>query len=234
MDFKKWECNYGCTHYVFIIFNLCGWLMEVILVSIKTQKITDRGFLMGPYCPIYGFGALIITIFLNRYLDDPVALFVMSCLTGAILEYFSSYMMEKIFQTRWWDYSEHKYNLNGRISLTTTLGFGALGLILCYVFNPFFINLLNDLSSLTLTILTIILALIFLTDCLISFKIISSIKKIDLTGTKDATDEITARVKEILKSKSFFNKRLVIAFPNFKVKFAETKEKIEKIYHKKV
>ena len=64
--------------YIFIIYAVMGWLMEVTIVSIKQKKLTPRGFLIGPWCPIYGFGALFITFLLQKYYEDPVVLFIMS------------------------------------------------------------------------------------------------------------------------------------------------------------
>ncbi len=218
---------------LFMIYSIIGWIMEVIIVSCEKKRFTDRGFLIGPYCPIYGIGALLITIFLTKYVDDLIALFVMSSIYGAVLEYFTSYIMEKIFKTRWWDYSTHKYNLNGRISLMTTLGFGALGVILIHFLNPFFEKIIDLLPDLSLTIISIVLALIVLADIIISFNVISNIKRVDLSDAIDTTDEISAKVKEILRSKSILNKRLIIAFPDLKIKVPNTLKKINK-FSKKV
>lgn len=213
---------------LFLIYSCIGWIMEIILIFFQTKKITDRGFLIGPYCPIYGVGALLIILFLHQYYHDPIVLFVMSCLFGGILEYFTSYIMEKIFKTRWWDYSDHKYHINGRICLDTTLAFGVLGFALIYIVNPFMENMLNLMPSLALTIVSIILGIIFITDLIISFNIISNIKRVDLSDAKrDTTDEITAKVKETLKNKSILNKRLVIAFPNLKVMIKDNLKKIK-------
>lgn len=90
---------------LFIIYAVIGWCMEVICKLIQYKKFVDRGFLIGPYCPIYGVGALLITFFLNKYVQDPVVLFVMAVVVCGILEYLTSYFMEKIYHARWWDYS---------------------------------------------------------------------------------------------------------------------------------
>ena len=79
--------------------------MEVTCKSIEAKKIINRGFMIGPYCPIYGWGALAITILLKRYIDDWIVLLFMSIITCGILEYATSYVMEKLFHARWWDYS---------------------------------------------------------------------------------------------------------------------------------
>ena len=202
--------------YIFILYSILGWLMEVIIVSSKKRKITARGFLIGPWCPIYGFGALFITLLLKKYYDDPIVLFIMSFLMGTILEYITSYLMEKFFHARWWDYSDHKFHINGRVSLTTSLGFGLLGLILVYILNPFFLRIIKNISSIIFSIIMIIILIIFLTDIIVSYKIISNIKITKDTNLKDITDQYTETVKQILKNKSIFNRRLLNAFPHLK------------------
>lgn len=108
---------------LFFIYSVMGWILEITCKFIEYKKFANRGFLIGPYCPIYGFGALFITLFLGRYSNDIIALFVMTILICGVLEYFTSYIMEKIFKLRWWDYSRRKYNINGRICLDTLIPF---------------------------------------------------------------------------------------------------------------
>lgn len=202
--------------YIFILYSILGWFMEVVIVSSKKRKITARGFLIGPWCPIYGFGALFITLLLRKYYNDPVALFVMSFLMGTILEYVTSYLMEKLFHARWWDYSNHKFQINGRVSLTTSLGFGALGVILVYILNPFFLRIIKNIPPIVFTIIMIIVLLIFITDIITSYKIISNIKISKDVDIKDLTDKYTEEVKKVLRNKSIFNRRLLNAFPHLK------------------
>lgn len=189
--------------------------MEVIVVSAHKKFLTARGFLIGPWCPIYGFGAVFITLFLKKYNDDLWALFVNSFLLGSILEYFTSYIMEKLFKARWWDYSDHKYNLNGRISLTTSLGFGVLGVIVVKIFNPFFMKIPNSMPSLIFNIIMILIFILFLSDVVFSYTVISRIKKIG-KNQKDITEISTDELKKALKNKSYFNRRLLNSFPNLK------------------
>lgn len=211
--------------YIFIIYSILGWFMEVIIVSTKKRKLTNRGFLIGPWCPIYGFGALFITLLLKKYYEDPLVLFIMSFLLGSILEYVTSYIMEKIFHARWWDYSDHKFNVNGRISLITSLGFGFLGLILVYVFNPFFLKIVMNIPSIVFNIIMIIIGLIFITDIVTSFKIIYNIRKESYINVKDITEITTEEVKKALKEKSIFNRRLLNSFPHLKLIFRQKKSK---------
>lgn len=191
--------------------------MECIVVGIQEKKIVPRGFLIGPYCPIYGVGALFILLFLKKYADDVVVLFFMSCIMGATLEYLTSFIMEKIFKTRWWDYTNEKFNINGRICLKTTWAFGVLGVLLVRIIDPLIVNMLHLLPNFVINLLFIILVLIFIADVIVSFNIIFNIRRVAKPIYKDTTEEITEKVKAILKERSFLNKRLVNAFPDFKI-----------------
>ena len=213
---------------LFFIYSFAGWLMETVRISIKEKKFVDRGFLIGPYCPIYGTGVLLITILLRKYSDDVWAMFFMSILICGILEYLTSYFMEKIFHARWWDYSRYKFNINGRICLRTMIPFGLLGLFIMYVSNPFFFSIIEKIPGNILNIICIVLMLIFLVDNIISFKIISNVnitsKKIkdnteEING--EIAEEITEKVKAILEKKSALHRRLVHAFPEMKMRIRE-------------
>lgn len=201
---------------LFITYSIIGWVIEEIDILILQKKVVNRGFLIGPYCPIYGFGSLFIILFLNKYLDDPIVLFFMTMISCGILEYLTSFIMEKIFKTRWWDYSDEKFNINGRICLETLVLFGIGGLVISYLAQPFIMSILTLIPANILNIIAIILSIIFIIDNIVSFKIILNFKLVATNIRKDYTEEITAKVREVLKKKSIFSNRLVKAFPNFK------------------
>lgn len=205
-------CNYFL---LFILYSFIGWLMEEILTFIDTKKFVNRGFLIGPICPIYGYGCLLIIILLRRYINDPIALFVMAVVLCSLLEYFTSYFMEKFFKARWWDYSQKKFNINGRICLDNMIAFGALGVIVIYVVNPFLMNIISYFNNIALYIVSGILLVVYLVDNIISFKVISGFSSVAKTVKKDSTEEITKKVREALTLKGGLYKRLVSAF-NFK------------------
>lgn len=201
---------------LFITYAFFGWLMEVICKLIQEKRFINRGFLIGPYCPIYGWGALAITILLNKYLDDPIALFFMSVIICSIIEYLTSYILEKKYNARWWDYSNKKYNINGRICLETLIPFGLLGMFISYFTNPIFFSFYESFSPILLHIVSGLLLLIFVTDNIVSSKIVGAIKSEGLKALKDNTEEITQFVKQKLKEKSILHRRLINAFPNMK------------------
>ncbi len=216
---------------LFFIYSLAGWLVEMIPATIREKKFVDRGFLVGPYCPIYGCGVILITLLLQKYADDIVVTFFLSVIICGTLEYLTSYLMEKIFKARWWDYSNNKFNINGRICLETLVPFGIGGVLVLFVFNPFLEKIINLIPGLALHIVTGVLCVLFLIDCIVSFKIILNLKEMT-KELKDNTAEISDKVKKIILNKLGPYKRLVNAFPRVKenVKFSkwdDIKKKIE-------
>lgn len=201
---------------LFISYAFLGWCMEVTCKFIQYKKFINRGFLIGPYCPIYGWGALAITILLKRYMEDPLVLFVMSTLICSIIEYLTSYFMEKKYHARWWDYSNKKFNINGRICLETLIPFGILGVAIMYGTNPILFKLYNQIPQLVINILTVILFIGFIVDNIISSNIISSINVEGNKLIKDNTEEITEKIKQVLRQKSWLHRRLINAYPGLK------------------
>lgn len=149
---------------------------------------------------------------------NPIALFLLSMILCMILEYLTSYVMEKIFKARWWDYSDKKFNLNGRICLETSIPFGLGGTLIMYVINPFVVKVVGKLPLNLLLIISTLLIVIYIIDNIVSFSTIIKIDKINFREYMDNTEEITRMVKEHLKKHSVFTKRLVSAFPNMFVK----------------
>ena len=148
----------------FIIYSVIGYISEVIYCSFLQKKLVNRGFLFGPLCPIYGFGAVLTIYTLKEYLDDPIIVFVMGMLITSILEYFTSYIFEKIFNNKWWDYSYRKDSINGRICLQNSVLFGFGILIVLYIINPVVDNIILSVSSNFLIIISIILFIVVIAD----------------------------------------------------------------------
>ena len=168
---------------------------------------------MGPWCPIYGFGAVFISLLLSRHAEDPLAVFGLAILICGILEYSASYMLEKIFHARWWDYSTKKFNLNGRVCADTLLPFGLLGLLLVYAITPVMFSCFDLLSETMIQIICLSLSLLFLVDITIST---TTLVKIRVHAGKldgDSTEKITNEVRSVLAEKSALVRRMMRAFP---------------------
>lgn len=180
---------------MFIFYSVAGWLMEVTLGLIEKHKFVNRGFLIGPYCPIYGVGVVSVSLLLSKISNNIILLFLLSTLICGTLEYLTSYLMEKIFHARWWDYTRRKFNINGRICLETLIPFGVISvLVICFV-NPWLLNILYQIPNNTLNILVIVLMLVYLIDSFISFTIIVRFKNLS-KKEKDNTEEIAKKVRE--------------------------------------
>lgn len=119
----------------FLFYSLAGWVYESILVSVQQRRPVNRGFLNGPLCPIYGTGAVLGVVVLGD-VRNPVVVFLISSVGACMLEYLTSWAMERLFHARWWDYSHFRFNLNGRICLLGALVFGVGGVVIVDVVQP--------------------------------------------------------------------------------------------------
>lgn len=216
--------NKFCFYFMlFIIYSFIGWSIEVVGKLIEKHKFINRGFLVGPICPIYGWGCIAIILLLSKYKSSPIVLFLMAIIICSILEYFTSYFMEKLFHVRWWDYTRRKYNINGRICAETMIPFGLLGCLVVYIVNPIFAGLLNKIPVNIVNILAIIIFTLYIIDNVVSLSVMFGFKGTLKTVEKDGTEEITKKVREVLLKRNFLYKRLVNAFPNITSK----KERLE-------
>lgn len=197
---------------LFIIYSFIGWVIEVFNCLLGESKIINRGFLVGPYCPIYGFTSIIMIFYLTQYKDNIFTVFLLAFIICSFLEYITSYVMEKLFNARWWDYKNHKFNLNGRVCLSNAILFGVAGTILICFINPFVTNLLTKLPHIIINIISILLLIIFIIDCILSFNIIYKITRTAKNVKADSTEEISKKVKQIL-DKKVFQRRIFKAFP---------------------
>lgn len=163
----------------FIIYSILGWICELVWCSIQEKRIVkNRGFLFGPYCPIYGIGALIILYFLGNYQNDILALFLISMIVCSILEYFTSYVMEKLFNERWWDYSNMKFNIEGRVCLLNSISFGVLAVLLVHYMQPFFSALINTIPSNVHVLINATVFIIFTFDLTVTLIGVLKLRKI--------------------------------------------------------
>ena len=148
----------------FFAYSFLGWVCECIYCSIPAKKFINRGFLEGPYCPIYGCGAMLVIYLLTPFAAKPLLLFVAGILVTSALEYITSWLMEMFFHTKWWDYSTYPFNINGRICLKNSTLFGIMVVFVYYVLHPFVNDSINLLPHQAQAILCILLIILFTYD----------------------------------------------------------------------
>lgn len=136
-DFRIFGFEFYFLFYNFFLYSFCGWIYESCLVSFQKKTWVNRGFLNGPVVPIYGAGATVVYVCLSGIPDQPTVIFLAGMATATVLEYVTSYVMEKLFHARWWDYSHYKYHIQGRICLLASLLWGFLSLLMMDVLQPF-------------------------------------------------------------------------------------------------
>lgn len=178
----------------FIIYSFLGWVMESIVRSICERKLINTGFLKGPFCPIYGIGATIMFLFLEGFANKPVWLFFIAIIVLTVWEYAVGVFLEKTFHTKYWDYSDHKFNFQGRICLTNSICWGILGVLFVKYIHPFIQEILAKVDSSLVNYIMAILFIIFTVDTIVSIIHVKNIK-----ATLENIEKINKEIKEKLK-----------------------------------
>lgn len=179
----------------FIIYSILGWAAETVYCSVPQGHFVERGFLRGPLCPIYGAGAVIILRTLEPYISNIPVIFILGLLLTSTLEYITSYLMEKIFHMRWWDYSEHRFNIKGRVCLLNSTLFGLLCVVLTELIHPPIEFAVHRLPSFALFLTAAILAVLFITDACISVRATLQLKD-HLEKLKEAEEQLRLELSE--------------------------------------
>lgn len=130
----------------FIVYSMLGWLVESIYMSICNKKLTNRGFAKGPFCPIYGFGAVAGYIILSPLAGNYVALYFAGAIIATIFEYLVGKMMIFLLGDLWWDYNEKPFNFQGIICLESTLAWGLYAVIIIGFLNGKIIELIDKVD----------------------------------------------------------------------------------------
>ncbi len=171
--------------FLFMVYAIIGWLWETPYVSLSQKKYINRGFLRGPYIPIYGLSCLTIILSMgmfNTFNGNSILIIIVQILyisvISAVWEYSTSWGLEVLFKTRWWDYSNRKFNLNGRIALDYTILFGMGGYLLWRFINPIFENIYSSLPSNVLVGFLMLFYTIFIIDNIYTFRDLFKLRNI--------------------------------------------------------
>ena len=208
----------------FLLFSVIGYVAEMITCFIVNKKITNRGFLCGPVIPIYGFGSICLLTFLKPFKESPILVFLLGMIITTSIEYITSYVLEKIFHNKWWDYSNQKFNIQGRICLVNAILFGIGSIIIVYFVGPWLARFLLQIKDKYLIWSAIILLIIFVFDVLYSILvayslrnrliIVENLKNEKLSKIPGLFEKmLTKQLKNIKGFKKYPN-RLLKAFPN--------------------
>ena len=152
-----------------MIYSFLGWVYETIYCTVKGGKWENRGFLFGPVCPIYGIGAIAISVVMILATQSNIQLrtwqiYLISVVGSAVLEFVTSWALERTFHAVWWDYSRLPFNIQGRISLFTSLGFGIAGLLIVHYIAPVTEEVMDSVTPIMTELLSLILLFIFVAD----------------------------------------------------------------------
>ncbi|MDY3988135.1 MAG: putative ABC transporter permease [Massilioclostridium sp.] len=151
--------------FYFFFYSFLGWVMETVLVSTREHRFVNRGFLNGPICPIYGVGMCAIIIFLTPFQGRLTDVFLGGMIVASAIEYFTGWLMEKLFHAKWWDYSDKKFNLQGRICLQISIAWGVLSLTIIQIIQPTVAGLVDQIPVKVGAILLYVLLALLLADC---------------------------------------------------------------------
>ena len=202
---------------LFFVFSVLGWCMEVLLKYIQYHRFINRGFLIGPYCPIYGSGIVFITVMVSILsgMESSVGTtFSISFIGCGILEYAVSYYLEKRFHARWWDYSTKPMNLHGRIWIGNLILFGIGGTLVIEVINPIMYSLFALIPERSLYLLTCIIILTMSADYLTSHFVMKFVKSSVESSEADNTESISKEIKLLMHNKSILYRRIADAYPD--------------------
>ena len=207
-----------------LFYSVAGWVYESILCSITEKRWINRGFLNGPYCPIYGFGAVLVLLLLS-WCENVFLLFALGMIVTCTLEYITSYVMEKLFHARWWDYSDKFCNINGRVCLEGAVAFGAFSTALIKLIHPLVTQFTDIIAQPFMHIICALTLVLVLFDIFVTLKGFAGFNEKLKRVTSAFTDEahIAAILSRFSNARQALNQlfnhqqqRMLRAFPRLR------------------
>ena len=211
----------------FVIYSFLGFIVETIF-GILTKGVVEsrKSCLFGPFCCIYGLGAAIMIPGLQKFKKSNWGIFIAGAIEGSVIEYIISWIGEIIFKIKWWDYSNMPFNINGRITLTFSIFWGLLALVLMRFINPYIERGINKLSKKWFDILTISLTIFLILDLLITalglkvfYTRLIKENNLQIKGENAliVSDEVMEyKAIKFLSNNIFSNEKILKTFPNIK------------------
>lgn len=208
---------------LFFFYSAAGWFVESLYRSIGEKRIINSGFLTGPMCPIYGTGALVMTVFLyNPFKDNLLAVFLLGMLLCDLVEYITSVLMEVLFHARWWDYTYEFLNIRGRICLKHTLYWGIASIAFVKLIHPKIDGIVQNFDLKTVRIILIAIFAVFFVDVANSVRKALDIRKLQdkLSKILETVSAAFSNVKTTLEDKKT---SLQLSIENKSDRFYDTK-----------
>ncbi len=187
--------------FYFFLYSLLGWAMESVYLSIGQRKLINTGFLYGPFCPIYGFGAVVLYLFLKNLQGKPILIFFVGFVVLSIWEYFVGFLLEKLFKTKYWDYSNNKFNINGRVCLLNSIYWGFLSVFFIKIWNPLVETQINKIPQEIILYIDIILVAYIIIDMIVSAVKTSNLAK-RIRKLIQLGDSLKEKLEELKKTSS--------------------------------
>ena len=227
------KMNY-CINLILLFFTAAflGWCMEVTGKYFVYHRFINRGMLTGPCLPIYGAGACIVTIIVGLVPGSESSMgttFFIAFFACGFIEYMASYVMEKKFHARWWDYSTKPMNLNGRIWMGNLMLFGIAGVVVCGYINPVLFGWYDSASLMVREIICGVLIILFISDYLMSHFVLKLVKVSVEQSEADNTEAISREVRLILSDRNIFYRRFADAYPDVIYKTERIAARMEEI-----
>ncbi len=182
-----------------IIYSVIGWIWESCFVSVQEHKLVNRGYVTGPVCTIYGVGATTLYLLLRPFSGNYILLFLAGAILATTLEYITAVVMEAIFHTSWWDYSNQRFNYKGRICLSSTIAWGGGSVLLFIVLQPAVNRVIGLYSESVGRVMVIIIAIIYAIDFTFA-----TIAAADLSKKLEKMDVLFEEFAEYVKSSRIY------------------------------
>lgn len=198
-----------------IIFSIFGLIIETLFCYLTTGVLESRkGLIWGPFCPVYGVGATILIILLDKYKNNSIKLFLIGSIAGNIIEYGLSYLLEAMYGTRFWDYSYLDWNLNGRICIKYSIFWGILAILLIKLIKPQIDKIINKIPD--SKILNIIMIILIIIDCGATVWAINTYQNRVVQNYFNVEVKKQNNIKQFIENKLFSNEIMKKTFPNLR------------------
>ncbi|MBO5209449.1 MAG: hypothetical protein J6B68_08905 [Lachnospiraceae bacterium] len=190
--------QYNIIHWMFFFYFYCffGWCFESIVVSVKKRHFVNRGFMRGPFLPLYGTGALMMLIVSMPFQDNVLLTYIAGCIGATVLEYVTGVTMEALFKVRYWDYSDQKFNFQGHVCLSSSLAWGFLTILMTKVMHKPVEQFVLAIPRNVLMYVTLFLTIYITVDFSLSFKAAMDLRDI-LTKMQRVKDEMERMQKRL-------------------------------------